>query len=212
VSRDPIGYQANDTSQYRYLDSSPLTYVDPTGQCCCCCVVALETPDNPPKISREGEMGHEFTVTAQLDYPGNAGSTEDCTLEWWEKANISVGMEIPRREHWFDQYDRFPDSALFGDWNNRDKPCAGSEPARIPDTPKFSLRGGRTIHRVVFFTIRVTSAKGCMCAVSSITISAVQVLVANGGIPDWGSSEFRITSRSSTAASGQYRQFVGLDF
>jgi len=202
-NRDPIGERGG-ADLYGFVANDPvgtfdlygLAFGNPIGgkswqQCvaCCCCVDNLTISGGTPYTNIR--MGHSFDVSASLSYSPYAAKPGGCSLEWKEKTNVPAFLGVPA-DQWTDMSAMFPTAATFSPWNNRKQPCPGSENITITDIPWLGINPGRTVTRRLEFEVTVKSSPGCLCAISSKTVKAIQVLVMVNGQPQWGSSSFNV--------------------
>lgn len=173
---------------------------------CCCCVKSVSISNVqlftvPPSV-RGGAWvanGHQFDLTIQMDFCGGATGTSDCTLEWWESTNDPYYGNLPTTKG-TDMYATLPTSGTFNPWNNRTPPCPGGGTLSvvIVDIPSLGNPPGVTKKRTLKFRIVVRSGTGCTCNLTSVTVTATQVLQMVNGTLVTGASSFKIGPSSQT--------------
>ncbi len=187
MGRDPFGYVDGLHIYRNFLVTST---TDPHGNCvkCCCCAENL-TGDfklirllkNPSGNGIIPVAGHELNVIATESWV--RGEPSSCTLEWWERTNhfppyLKNAGAV--NGNWFNVMARFPQTPVFSDFQNKQRPCPGIVNVPIKDTPAIGVPNIPNITRTLDFAIRLISAPDCDCSHSEITIFFRQVITLNG--------------------------------
>jgi hypothetical protein len=157
---------------------------------CPCCADSISI-GNISKIDTPTRMGHNFDVTFGLTYPAS-GLSGSCRLEWWEKTNVPY-VAVMSPGTWTNMFAKLPTSPTFAPWNNRTETCGSTQGPIITDVPSLGITPGRTVKRTLEFRIVVNSGpprSDSGCANADQQVTATQVLVMTGGVPDWGASSF----------------------
>ncbi len=204
-NRDPLGERGG-RNLYGFVGNNPVNYFDlyglafgnpidgkPWQQCvtCCCCADSV-TIENIATYQNT-RMGHTFNLNAKLSYQPYAAKPGGCSLEWKEKTNVPYVADMPP-DQWTDMaaLPSTRNSPTLQPWADRKQPCPGSESITITDIPGLGISPDRTVTRTLEFEITVKSSPGCLCASSSKTVKATQVLVMVNGQPQWSSSSFAV--------------------
>lgn len=205
LSRDPIG-EAGGENLYGFVGNEPVRTFDlyglafgntidgkPWQQCVTCCCCADSVTIGRIDTYQDGRMGHTFDLNAKLSYHPYAAKPGDCSLEWKEKTNVPYVSDMTAGQ-WTDMaaLPSTRNSPTLQPWADRKRPCPGSESVTITDIPGLAINSGRTVTRTLEFEISVNSSPGCVCASSSKTVKAIQVLVMVSGQPQWSSSSFTV--------------------
>jgi hypothetical protein len=70
----------------------------------------------------------------------------------------------------------------FDPWNQRKKPCPGTEPVPIVDYPDLPAGTGFTRDQEIYLDITVNSAADCKCKQKTATVFARVTLQMNNGV------------------------------
>jgi hypothetical protein len=169
---------------------------------CCCCIRSITIRDiervvTPPGVQvtplgnfpTSPTTGHRFNVEIVVDYSGN-GDPQTCQLQWFETTNIPyIPGTFADREH--NIYPLRPSS--FRAWNAHEPPCPAivvvSSTIMESDYPHMPMYTGEDESRYINFRIRTNSGRGCNCDYPFLQVRTRQLLVVQGGRPDWVRSE-----------------------
>jgi hypothetical protein len=196
VSRDRLEY-SDGVNLYEYGRGRVLIGTDPMGevadiktegneqdkkkQCYCCCIKDIRIENIKP-VGNKAFLGHAFDVTVKYEYikADKTLSAPDCQLAWREKANRLSGPAESlgaKPNEWNDMYKRASWGAMFYGWNTRLKQPGEEMTRTVPDAPSITYGSEK---RVLYFAIRVDSAKGCPCTIISMEAYATQMLESDG--------------------------------
>jgi hypothetical protein len=196
VMRDRLGY-SDGVNLYEYGRGRVLIGTDPVGEtadiktegneqdkkkpCYCCCIKDIRI-ENLKSQDFKAAFGHSFDVTVTYEYvkADKAISNPDCQLAWHENANRLSGPGSvlgAKPNEWNDMYKLASWSTMFHGWNSRLKQPGEEMTRTIPDAPVIT---GDSAKRVLYFAIRVDSAKGCPCTIISMETYATQTLEPDG--------------------------------